>query len=183
MGAILSIILAMSYRKMTLQALKDSLLTAVSITAMVAFLLITARVLGQIFQYTGTVDKFSQLLLTLPGGKYTTITAIFIMYILLGDFFDSLSMMVLTLPFISPVIEGLGYSPIWFGVVYVVVAEIGLLTPPLGLNLFVLNSVLPEHSVIKIMLSTIPFMIPLALLIVILTIFPEIVLWLPDVLY
>jgi TRAP-type C4-dicarboxylate transport system permease large subunit len=137
---------------MTFKALKDSLLTAVSITSMVAFLIFTARVLGQIFQYTGIVDDFSELLLSIPGGKYTTLAAIYVMYILLGDFFDSLSMMmyillgdffdslsmmVLTLPFISPVIADLGYSPIWFGVVYVVVAEIGLLTPPLGLNLFV----------------------------------------------
>jgi TRAP-type C4-dicarboxylate transport system permease large subunit len=65
----------------------------------------------------------------------------------------------------------------------VVVAEIGLLTPPLGLNLFVLHSVVPEHSVLTIMRSTLPFMIPLGLLIVILTIFPEIVLWLPNLLY
>ncbi len=183
LGAILSIILAMAYKKMTFQALKDSLWTAVSITSMVAFLIFTARVLGQIFQYAGIIDEFSNILLNLPGGKYVTLTAIFLMYILLGDFFDSLSMMVLTLPFISPVIMDLGYSPIWFGVVYVVVAEIGLLTPPLGLNLFVLNSVVPEHSVMTIMRSTLPFMIPLVLLIVILTIFPEIVLWLPNLLY
>jgi TRAP-type C4-dicarboxylate transport system permease large subunit len=189
MGAILSILLALVYRKMTFKALKDSLLTAVSITSMVAFLLFTARVLGQIFQYTGIVDDFSELLLSIPGGKYATLAAIYVLYILLGDFFDSLSMMVLTLPFISPVIADLGYSPIWFGVVYVVVAiyvvvaEIGLLTPPLGLNLFVLHSVVPEHSVLTIMRSTLPFMIPLGLLIVILTIFPEIVLWLPNLLY
>ena len=183
MGAILSILLALVYRKMTFKALKDSLLTAVSITSMVAFLLFAARVLGQIFQYTGIVDDFSELLLSIPGGKYATLAAIYVLYILLGDFFDSLSMMVLTLPFISPVIADLGYSPIWFGVVYVVVAEIGLLTPPLGLNLFVLHSVVPEHSVLTIMRSTLPFMIPLGLLIVILTIFPEIVLWLPNLLY
>lgn len=183
LGAILSIIMATAYKKMTFRALKDSLWTAVSITSMVAFLIFAARVLGQIFQYTGIIDEFSNILLSIPGGKYVTLAAIYLMYILLGDFFDSLSMMVLTLPFISPVIMDLGYSPIWFGVIYVVVAEIGLLTPPLGLNLFVLNSVVPEHSVMTIMRSTLPFMIPLGLMIVILTIFPEIVLWLPNLLY
>jgi tripartite ATP-independent transporter DctM subunit len=183
MGAILSILLALAYRKMTFKALKESLWAAVSITSMVAFLMFTARVLGQIFQYTGIIDEFSYLFLNLPGGKYVTIAAIFIMYILLGDFFDSLSMMVLTLPFVSPVIAGLGFSPIWFGIVYVIVAEIGLLTPPMGLNLFVLHNALPQHSVMAILLSTLPFMIPLALMIALLTVFPELVLWLPNILY
>jgi tripartite ATP-independent transporter DctM subunit len=183
MGAILSILLALVYRKMTFKALKESLWAAVSITSMVAFLMFTARVLGQIFQYTGIIDEFSYLFLNLPGGKYVTIAAIFIMYILLGDFFDSLSMMVLTLPFVSPVIAGLGFSPIWFGIVYVIVAEIGLLTPPMGLNLFVLHNALPQHSVMAILLSTLPFMIPLALMIALLTVFPELVLWLPNILY
>jgi tripartite ATP-independent transporter DctM subunit len=183
MGAILSILLALVYRKMTFKALKESLWAAVSITSMVAFLMFTARVLGQIFQYTGIIDEFSYLFLNLPGGKFVTIAAIFIMYILLGDFFDSLSMMVLTLPFVSPVIAGLGYSPIWFGIVYVIVAEIGLLTPPMGLNLFVLHNALPQHSVMAILVSTLPFMIPLALMIALLTVFPELVLWLPNILY
>lgn len=183
MGAVLSILLAMAYKRMTFKAFKASLMTAVTITSMVAFLMFTARVLGQIFQYTGIIDEFSQLLLNLPGGKYTTLTAIFVMYILMGDFFDSLSMMVLTLPFVSPVMSSLGYSPIWFGVVYVVVAEISLLTPPMGLNLFVLHNALPQHSVISILISTLPFMIPLILMIALLTLFPALVLWLPDVIY
>ncbi len=183
LGAVLSILFAMFYKKMTYQALKTSLKAAVSITSMVAFLMFSASVLGQIFQYTGIIDEFSRFFLNLPGGKYVTLTAIFVMYILLGDFFDSLSMMVLTLPFVSPVIAGLGYSPIWFGIVYVIVAEISLLTPPMGLNLFVLHNVLPQHSVIKILVSTLPFMIPLILMIALLTVFPQIVLWLPNVLY
>ncbi|MCP3889099.1 MAG: TRAP transporter large permease [Desulfobulbaceae bacterium] len=181
-GAILSVVLAVIYRQMTFKAFVDSLKTAVNITAMVAFLLISARVLGQVFQYTGLIDMASGIFLSLPGGKYTTITVIFLMYIILGFFFDSLSMMVLTLPFISPVVGELGFSPIWFGVVYVVVAEIGLLTPPFGLNLFVLQGVTGK-SISAIVRSTLPFFIPLFLMIFLLTIFPQLALWLPGVMY
>ena len=183
MGAILSIVLALIYRKMTFKAFKNSLETAVNITAMVAFLIFTARVLGQVFQYTGLIDAASGFFLNLPGGKFTTILVIYLMYLILGFFFDSLSMMVLTLPFISPVIADLGFSPIWFGIVYVIVAEIGLLTPPFGLNLFVLHGVVPEHDIMTIVRSTLPFFIPLFLLIFLLTIFPQLALWLPGIIY
>ncbi len=182
-GAVLSVVLALVYRQMTYKAFVESLKTAVNITAMVAFLLISARVLGQVFQYTGLVDLASGLFLSLPGGKYTTITAIFLMYIILGFFFDSLSMMVLTLPFISPVINELGFSSIWFGIVYVIVAEIGLLTPPFGLNLFVLQGVVPDKSITQIVRSTLPFFIPLFGMIFLLTLFPQLALWLPSVMY
>jgi len=182
-GALLSIVLAASQRKMTMEALRESVATAVNITAMVAFVMFTARVLGQVFQYTGVVELASDFLLGLPGGKFVTIAAIFGMYIVLGFFFDSLSMMVLTLPFVAPVIAGLGFSPIWFGVVYVVVAEIGLLTPPFGLNLFVLKGVLPNHDIMDIVRSTVPYLISLVFLIILLTAFPQLVLWLPELLY
>lgn len=183
MGALLSIVLAVLKRRMTFDALKKSIGTAVDITCMVAFVMFTARVLGQVFQYTGVVELASDFLLGLPGGRYVTITTIFTMYLILGFFFDSLSMMVLTLPFVAPVIDGLGFSTIWFGVVYVVVAEIGLLTPPFGLNLFVLHGVLPQHDIMAIVKSTYPYLLSLALLIVLLTAFPGLVLWLPGLIY
>jgi TRAP-type C4-dicarboxylate transport system permease large subunit len=98
-------------------------------------------------------------------------------------FFDSFSMMVLTLPFVTPLITELGFSLIWFGVVFVVLAEIGLVTPPFGLNLFVLHGVLPQYDIMKIVIGVLPFLIPMLLVIVILTAFPQLVMWLPGVLY
>ncbi len=183
LGAIFSILLALAYGKMTFKVIKDSLADAVTITVMVAFLLFTARVLGQIFHYTGALDIVSGFFLHLPGSKYVAISLIFFMYLILGCFFDSLSMMVLTLPFVSPVIANLGFNPIWFGVVFVVLAEIGLLTPPFGLNLFVIHAVIPEHELMTIVRSSLPFMIPMLLLIILLVIFPQLVLWLPEIMY
>jgi len=116
-------------------------------------------------------------------GRYGIFAIICVMYLILGMFFDSFAMLVLTMPFISPIIHELGFDPIWFGVVYVVVAEVGLVTPPFGLNLFTLNTVVPQYSILTIALGALPFLIPMLATVAILTAFPQLALWLPSVLY
>lgn len=182
-GAVLSIILALAYRSMSFSALKESMWSAIKINAMIAFVIFTARVLAQVFNYIGLTDAFSAFMLNLPLEKYGILAVIFVMYIILGMFFDSLSMMVLTLPFVGPLIVALGFNPIWFGVVFVVLAEMGLVTPPFGLNLFVLHGVVPKHGVLTIALGALPFLIPTLAMIVILVFFPQLALWLPSVLF
>ena len=182
-GAVLSIILALAYRSMSFSALKESMWSAIKINAMIAFVIFTARVLAQVFNYIGLTDAFSSFMLNLPLEKYGILAVIFVMYIILGMFFDSLSMMVLNLPFVGPLIVALGFNPIWFGVVFVVLAEMGLVTPPFGLNLFVLHGVVPKHGVLTIALGALPFLIPTLAMIVILVFFPQLALWLPSVLF
>ena len=92
-------------------------------------------------------------------------------------------MMVLTLPFVGPLIMALGFNPIWFGVVFVVLAEMGLVTPPFGLNLFVLHGVVPKYGVLTIALGALPFLIPTLAAIALLVFFPQLALWLPGVLF
>lgn len=183
LGALLSIILSFLYRKMSWRALKESMLTAVNITAMIAFVLFTARMLGQVFQYIGLTEAFASFMGGLPVGRYALFTIICIMYLILGCFFDALSMLVLTLPFVAPIIKNMGFDFIWFGVTYVLLAEVGLVTPPFGLNLFVLKGVVPKYEITYIFVGTIPFLIPTGILIVLLVIFPELALWLPNFLY
>lgn len=183
LGAFLSVVLAFIYRRMTFRALKESMWTAVTITSMIAFVLFTARMLGQVFQYIGLTEAFSNFMMGLPLSKYTLFAVICVMYIILGCFFDALSMLVLTLPFVAPIIKDLGFDLIWFGVTYVVLAEIGLVTPPYGLNLFVLKGVVRKYEITTIFLGTVPFLIPTAILVVLLVLFPELALWFPRVLY
>jgi tripartite ATP-independent transporter DctM subunit len=183
LGAFLSIILALLFRQMTYRALKESMLSAVNVSAMIAFVLFTARMLGQVFQYIGLTEATSAFMLNLDFGKYTVLAIICVMYLILGCFFDSLSMLVLTLPFVSPIIKNLGFDFIWFGVLYVVLAEIGLVTPPFGLNLFVLKGVVPKYEITYIFAGTVPFLIPTCFLLVLMILFPEIVLWFPSWLY
>jgi tripartite ATP-independent transporter DctM subunit len=183
LGAFLSIVLALLFRQMTYQALKESMLSAVNISAMIAFVLFTARMLGQVFQYIGLTETTAALMSHLDLNPYTVLAIICIMYIILGCFFDSLSMLVLTLPFVAPIIKNLGFDFIWFGVLYIVLAEIGLVTPPFGLNLFVLKGVVPKYEITYIFAGTAPFLIPTFILIVLMILFPNLVLWLPNLIY
>jgi len=183
MGAFLSLILALAYRRITFDAFKESMWTAVKISAMIFFVMFTARVLGQVFQYIGLTNAFSEIMLQLPFGKYGIFIIICVMYLIMGMFFDSFSMMVLTLPFVSPLITELGFSLIWFGVVFVILAEVGLVTPPFGLNLFVLHGVVPQHDIMTIVRGTLPFLLPMLLMVGILMALPQLVLWLPEILY
>ena len=183
LGAFLSIVLAALFRQMTYKALKESMLLAVNVSAMMAFVLFTARMLGQVFQYIGLTEATAAFMMSLNVGKYTMLALICILYIILGCFFDSISMLVLTIPFVAPIIKSLGFDFIWFGVLYVVLAEIGLVTPPFGLNLFVLRGVVPKYEITYIFAGTIPFLIPTCILIVLMILFPDLVLWLPNLLY
>lgn len=183
LGAFLSIVLALVFRQMTYKALKESMLLAVNVSAMMAFVLFTARMLGQVFQYIGLTEATASFMLGLDLGKYTMLALICLLYLILGCFFDSLSMLVLTIPFVAPIIKNLGFDFIWFGVLYVVLAEIGLVTPPFGLNLFVLKGVVPKYEITTIFAGTIPFLIPTGILIVLIILFPDLVLWLPNLLY
>lgn len=183
MGAFLSIVLALIYRRLTITAFKESIWTAARIAAMIAFIIMSASVLRMVFQYIGLTDAFAAFMMNLPFGRYGIFAVICVMYIILGMFFDAFAMLLLTLPFVIPLIVALGFDPIWFGIVYVVLAEIGFVTPPFGLNLFVLKGVVPHHDMMVIALGALPFLIPALLMVGLLTAFPQLALWLPKVLY
>ena len=107
------------------------------------------------------------------------IAAICAIYVLLGTAMEELSMILLTVPIFFPLVTALGFDPVWFGILIVVVVEIGLISPPVGMNLFVLNSLLPEVPTQKIFQGVMPFMIADVIRLGILIAFPIISLWLP----
>jgi len=183
LGASLSIVTAIGYRQMSFKALKDSALAALTVTSMIAFLMVSARMLGHVFKFTGLTGAFSEWVMGLGWGTYGVLALIYIMYIVMGMFVDAISMMVLTIPFIVPVISLLGLDLIWWGVTYVVLAEVGLVTPPFGLNLFALRGTVPKYSIETIAVGVLPFLIPTLVTVVLLTAFPKLVLWLPQILY
>jgi len=183
LGAFMSLAIAWYYKSLSYEMVKSAALTAVKVTAMIAFIIFAARLLSFVFQDLGATAKLSSAVLGLDLGKYGTMLMIVLLYLILGMFFDSFAMMLLTLSFIMPIIIKLGYDPIWWGVTFVLLAEIGLVTPPFGLNLFTIHGVLPKFSVMYIARSSLPFLAVMLLMVGILIVFPGLALWLPRLLY
>lgn len=183
LGAFLAVVAATAYRKMSFKALQNSALTALKVSSMIALVVVAANVMAHVFQFTGFIDLLASFVLHLRIGEYVMLAILCLMYLILGCFFDSISMLVLTMPFVVPIIEGLGLDFTWWGVVYVILAEVGLITPPFGLVLFTLRNVVPkEYSTATIALATAPFIIPALVLIALLIAFPQLCLWLPKIL-
>jgi C4-dicarboxylate transporter, DctM subunit len=183
LGAVLSLGIAWYYGTLSYRMVRDAVLSAVKVTAMIGFIIFAARLLSFVFQDLGATAKLSGAVLGLDLGKHGTMLAIVVLYLILGMFFDSLAMMLLTLSFIMPIILKLGYDPIAWGVIFVLLAEIGLVTPPFGLNLFTIHGVLPRFSVMYIARGSLPFMAVMLLMVWILIVFQEVALWLPRLLY
>ena len=183
LGAFLGIAVALGYRQMSFDALKKSALTAVKITAMIALIITAARVLGHVFQVIGLTEAFSSYVLSLGFGKYGVLIVLYIMYIILGCFMDGISMMTITLPFVIPIVEGVGWNLVWWGVVYVVVDELALVTPPYGLNLFAIRGVVPKYSIFTVAAGALPFYPAVLITLALCTAFPQIVLWLPGIMF
>jgi TRAP-type C4-dicarboxylate transport system permease large subunit len=116
----------------------------------------------------------------LPIGKNAILVLFFAMYIVMGCFFDSWSMLFLTFPFVMPILMGLGVNPIWWGVVYVMAGEQSTITPPFGLSLFVLHSVVPQHPIGTIVRGAVPFMVAIYINVALMFLFPGLALWLPS---
>jgi TRAP-type C4-dicarboxylate transport system permease large subunit len=113
-------------------------------------------------------------------GSYGVLTVILLMYLVLGCLMDALAMIILTVPIIFPVIKELGFDPIWFGIIIVMTVELGLIHPPVGMNIFVIKSVIEDVKISTIFYGVFPFIITDILRLILLVMFPIIALWLPS---
>lgn len=182
LGAFLSIVLTLGYRKLTWQIFKTSLYDTVKITSFSLFIMAMSSLMSHVFNSAGVIALLKDFVVALPVGRYGILLLFFVMYLVMGMFFDSWSMLFLTFPFVMPIVVALGFDPVWWGVVYVMAGEQSTITPPFGLSLFVLRSVVPQHSMGTIVKGSLPFLIPIYLNIALLILFPQIALWLPSVL-
>jgi tripartite ATP-independent transporter DctM subunit len=182
LGALLSILLTLYYRRLTFKILQQSLLDTVRVTSFSLFIMAMATLLAHVYNSAGIIPMLKDYVLGLGLGKYTILVGFFVMYLIMGMFFDSWSMLFLTFPFVMPIITGVGFNPIWWGVIYVMAAEQSTITPPFGLVLFVMKSVVPEHSMGTVVRGALPYLIPIYINILLLILFPQLVLWLPGLL-
>lgn len=181
-GAFLSIVLTLAYRRLTKAVLMQSLLQTVKVTSMAFFIMVMALTLTHALNIMGITLTVRDFVVGLHLGKFGVLAIFYVMYFFLGMFLDAWSMLFLTFSFVMPIITAVGVNPIWFGVIYVMAGEQSLVTPPYGLNLFVLRSVVPQHTIGTIVRGALPFLIPVYATVLILMLFPEIALWLPSLL-
>lgn len=179
-GVICALVAAALCRRLNFQLIKKSALASVKITCMIFLLIFGARLLAYIFHYMQIPTIVAAPLLNLPVSKYIKIAFIYALYFMLGCIFDPLSMLVLTMPFVTPIVTKLGFDLVWFGVVFVMCAEAGMITPPVGFNLYVLLGLDKKATLGEVAMGSIPFLIMIAVMIVIVTAFPQVALWLPS---
>jgi tripartite ATP-independent transporter DctM subunit len=182
LGAFLSLLLTIAYRKLTYAIVMQSLLDTVKITAFSLFIMAMSTLISHVFNSAGIIPLIKEFVVALPIGKYGILILFFVMYFFMGMFFDSWSMLFLTFPFVMPVIIGLDINPVWWGIVYVMAGEQSTITPPFGLSLFVLRGVVPWHPMSTIVKGSLPFLIPIYINVLLLFLFPQIALWLPGIL-
>jgi tripartite ATP-independent transporter DctM subunit len=178
-GSVSALIMALCLRRYTWQDFRASLKTAMEIACMVMFIVVAASLLSSFLAVTGVPRLISTYVLGIHLPGVAILIFIYLLYVILGCFIDGISAMVLTLPVILPIIVGLGYDPIWFGVVLVVLCEIGMITPPMGLNLFVIQGI-SKRDLSDVVAGSAPFFLIMLIGIALMTLFPSLVLWLPS---
>jgi tripartite ATP-independent transporter DctM subunit len=179
-GAGLVIALALFRRKLTWNGFRDAVLETLKTSAMLYFIVISANVLNPFFAMTQIPQTLGGSLSSLGLGPYETLFVILVFYVLLGMFMDELAMIVLTIPIVYPIIMQLGFDPIWFGVVLVIVVQMGLIAPPVGLNVFVVRSVVPDVPLMTIYRGVAPFLLAMIAALLLIIIFPQIALVIPN---
>ncbi len=178
-GATLVTVLALVTRAVAISEVPSILIETVTMTAMLYLIIIGAHVFGPFLALTHIPETLATYVKELGLGPHSTLLLILVGYIILGMFFDGLAMLVVTLPVVYPIITGFGFDPIWFGVVAVVVIEMGLITPPVGINVFVVKGVAANVPMSVIFRGVLPFWFAMAVCLALLALFPEIALYLP----
>jgi tripartite ATP-independent transporter DctM subunit len=178
-GATMLFIVALFKGKLTLTTMKEALQEAVRISVMVLFLVAGANVFSYFLALSTIPMVVSSWVAELEVSRYVILAIIIVIYLFLGCFLDAISMMVLTMPVIFPVILTLHFDPIWFGVIAVLMMEAGLITPPMGLNIFTVAGVAKDVPVETIFRGVTPFLFAIFAVVFMITVFPKLALLLP----
>ena len=181
-AAVLALVFALAQRRLSWSALWIGMRETASTTAMIYIIIIGATV----FSYFITLARVPEALIGVVGASGLPPSAIILLllvaYLILGAVFDEISAMLITLPFVLPIIQQLGYDIVWWGIINVVVIELGMITPPIGIIVFILHGLAPKISLYEIYRGVTPFIVADIILLLLLTAFPAIALWLPSVL-
>jgi C4-dicarboxylate transporter DctM subunit len=179
-GAVSVVVVALCMRRLTWQNLKTTLQQTGAISAMIYAILFSGVLMSRLLAQTDVTPAMVNFITRQSLNPYVILFLFTIMYIFLGMILDTLGMIVLTLPFVFPVVKSLGFDPIWFGVYMTLMQEVAMLTPPIGLNVFVMAKIAPDVPMLDIFRGVTPFVIICLFAVLLLTAVPSIALWLPS---
>ncbi|WP_313613721.1 TRAP transporter large permease [Agrobacterium sp.] len=175
-----AMILAACFGRLTFAMLAEAIEGTMKSSAMILLIIIASGFLNFVMSATGITDVITSSISGLGLHPVAMILVVVIFYLMLGCFMESLSMMITTIPIVAPIMLALGFDPIWTGILIIVLVEAALITPPVGLNLFVVHSLRKSGSMTPVIIGSLPFVSAMAVLIVLLSIFPSIALYLPS---
>ena len=183
LGVIASLGLAAIYRTLSWPMLVEVFIGTIRTSSMMILITILAFMLNFVIGATGLVGVVNRTVETLNWSPLHTMLGILAVYLVLGMFMDTLAMIVLTIPIVTPIVVGLGYDPIWFGVMMVLIAETSVLTPPIGMLCYVVHGIRGRGELTDVFIGVSPFILALMGMIALMLALPEIALWLPNLLY
>jgi C4-dicarboxylate transporter DctM subunit len=179
LGVVAALILAAWERRLNFTMLRAVAEGTMRTTAMIMFIIMAAQFLNFVLAAIGLTEGMGKFIEGLGLGKYGTMLLIIVFYVVLGCFMETISMMILTTPFIAPIVFSLGWDPIWWGIVLTVMIEVALITPPVGLNLYVVQGMRERGPVTDVIWGALPFVWAMFVLVGLLMAFPDLALWLP----
>jgi len=179
-GAVGALIIGLCLRRLNLASIHECLIETVQTTSMIFLILIGAILFSAFISLSGTPALLGNWIVGLSLSPLMTLILIVFIYLILGAFLDTLAMIILSIPIFFPIVTDLGYDPVWFGVLVVIVVELALITPPLGINVFVIKGLADDVSLIEVFSGVMPFCLALLVLIALVIAFPQLVLFLPE---
>jgi C4-dicarboxylate transporter DctM subunit len=180
-GCFASILIAAAYRRMTWHFFKEALEKTARTTCFVIWILVAAASFGYVLSFLNVPQSLVNWTLSLEVSPYIILTAVNLLLFLLGCIMDPAAIIMVTVPILAPLMQSLGFDLIWFGVMFVVNMELAEITPPLGLNLYIMKSVAPPGITLNdIIIGSIPFMILDIIGLILVIIWPQLILWLPS---
>ncbi len=178
-GATFAIIISLIYRRLTIKSIHGALVRTVAVTAMIMFLVFGGNTLAFLLSTLTIPQYITEKIVSLQLSPWTVMIVINIILIIMGCLLDPMAILVISLPILFPIITKLGFDPVWFGIIVTINVEIGMITPPVGLNLFILKGTIPNVNMREIVLGSLPFVLLLILGLIIIMVFPELATWLP----
>jgi len=182
-AAFAAIVIAAISRTMTFVGFVDALMNTMRTTAMLMFIITGAWIFAYFMVQTQVSLAIVDLIEFLKVPPFAVVLIILSFYLVLGCFLESVAIILVTVPVFLPIVQALGFDPVWYGILMVVMVEVGLITPPVGLNIFVIRAQLPDVSLGTVYIGIIPFLLADAVLVALLIIFPDLALWLPSKLF